>query len=116
MSLEYITLLLICPLDYKNYKVEIKPTFFLAPQDNGYFVLNDVNRYVEENDTDIVSEMINRTEDICSCFLLESFTIFILNPKPTHVVDTPNLDQVGSHVEEVQHVGQRLFGRWETRW
>lgn len=86
---------LICSLDYKNYKAEIKTadaqdsfkdgvivmvtgcltgrdklrrkfaqTFFLAPQDKGYFVLNDVFRYVEENETDTVSEMINGTVDV----------------------------------------------------
>ena len=27
-----------------------------------------------------------------------------MSPKPTHVVDPPNLGQVGSHVEEDQHV------------
>ncbi|XP_060192254.1 nuclear transport factor 2-like isoform X2 [Lycium barbarum] len=88
---------MICSLDYKNYKAEIKTadaqesfkdgvivlvtgcltgkdnlrrkftqTFFLAPQDKGYFVLNDVFRYVEENETDTVSEMVNGTEDVQS--------------------------------------------------
>ncbi|KAK6796872.1 hypothetical protein RDI58_004573 [Solanum bulbocastanum] len=88
---------LICSLDYKNYKTEIKTadaqdsfkdgvivlvtgyltgrdklkrkfaqTFFLAPQDKGYFVLNDVFRYVEESEIDTVSEVINGTEDVQS--------------------------------------------------
>lgn len=121
---------MICSLDYKNYKAEIKTadaqesfkdgvivlvtgcltgkdnlrrkftqTFFLAPQDNGYFVLNDVFRYVEENETDTVSEMINGTEDVQS-------EVLIADPEPTHVVDPPNLDQAGSYAE-VQHVEEK---------
>ncbi|XP_071694693.1 nuclear transport factor 2-like [Rutidosis leptorrhynchoides] len=56
----------ICSLDYTAYKAEIKTAdaqesfkdglkkevyskFFLAQQDKGYFVLNDVFRYVDEN-------------------------------------------------------------------
>ncbi|CAN4081637.1 unnamed protein product [Withania somnifera] len=120
---------MICSLDYKNYKAEIKTadaqdsfkdgvivlvtgcltgkdnlrrkftqTFFLAPQDNGYFVLNDVFRYVEENETDTVSEMINGTEDVQS-------EVLIPDPEPTHV--PPNLDQDGSYAEEVQHVEEK---------
>ena len=81
---------MICSLDYKNYKSEIRTadaqdsfkdgvvvlvtgcltgrdklkrkfaqTFFLAPQDKGYFVLNDVFRYVEDNETDTVLEVLN---------------------------------------------------------
>lgn len=30
-------------------KRKFTQTFFLAPQDNGYFVLNDVFRYVKES-------------------------------------------------------------------
>ncbi|XP_069150373.1 nuclear transport factor 2-like [Solanum lycopersicum] len=122
---------LICSLDYKNYKAEIKSadaqdsfkdgvvnlvtgcltgkdklkrkfaqTFFLAPQDKGYFVLNDVFRYVEDNEIDTVSEVLNGTEDVQS-------EVLTLDPEPTHVVDPLNLDQAGSHAEEVQHVEEK---------
>ncbi|KAK4360711.1 hypothetical protein RND71_019663 [Anisodus tanguticus] len=122
---------MICSLDYKNYKAEIKTadaqesfkdgvivlvtgcltgkdnlrrkftqTFFLAPQDKGYFVLNDVFRYVEENETDTVSEMINGTEDVQSEVLTPDL-------EPTHVVDPPNLNQAGSCAEEVLHVEEK---------
>ncbi|MCD9639710.1 GTPase activating protein (SH3 domain) binding protein [Datura stramonium] len=122
---------LVCSLDYKNYKAEIKTadaqesfkdgvivlvtgcltgkdnlrrkftqTFFLAPQDKGYFVLNDVFRYVEENETDTVSEMINGTEDVQS-------EVLTPDPEPTHVVDPPSLDEAGSYAEEVQHVEEK---------
>lgn len=122
---------LICSLDYKNYKAEIKTadaqdsfkdgvivmvtgcltgrdklrrkfaqTFFLAPQDKGYFVLNDVFRYVEENETDTVSEMINGTVDVQA-------EVLTPDPEPTNVVDPPHLDQPGSYAEEVQHVEEK---------
>ncbi|KAK4257260.1 hypothetical protein QN277_006873 [Acacia crassicarpa] len=41
-------------------------TFFLAPQDKGYYVLNDVFRYIEDKDTlqsNPVSEIINEIEN-----------------------------------------------------
>ncbi|CAN4090637.1 unnamed protein product [Withania somnifera] len=130
---------MICSLDYKNYKAEIKTadaqesfkdgvivlvtgcltgkdnlrrkftqTFFLAPQDNGYFVLNDVFRYVEEDETDTVSEMINGTEDVQS-------EVLIPDPEPTHVVDPPNLDQDGLYAEEVQHVDEKAYDSLKDR-
>lgn len=122
---------LICSLDYKNYKAEIRTadaqdsfkdavvvlvtgcltgrdklkrkfaqTFFLAPQDKGYFVLNDVFRYVEDNEIDTVSEVLNGTEDVQS-------EVLTPDPEPTHVVDPPDLDQAGSPAEEVQHVEEK---------
>ena len=39
-------------------------TFFLAPKHNGYFVLSDIFRYVEENEIDTVSQKINQTEGV----------------------------------------------------
>lgn len=155
---------MICSLDYKNYKAEIKTadaqeshkdgvivlvtgcltgkdnlrrkftqTFFLAPQDKGYFVLNDVFRYVQENETDTVSEIINGTEDVPSevltpdpgwifensiivlvlVILLKSLTIFILIPEPAQVVDPPNLDQAGSYAEEVKNVEEEVHDSLE---
>ncbi|XLR52469.1 hypothetical protein S83_003141 [Arachis hypogaea] len=40
-----------CLTGKDNVKRKFSQTFFLAPQDKGYYVLNDVFRYVEENDT-----------------------------------------------------------------
>ena len=90
---------LICSLDYKNYKAEIRTadaqdsfkdgvvvlvngcltgrdnlkskfaqTFFLAPHEKGYFVLNDVFRYGEDNKIDTISEVLNGTEDASQRF------------------------------------------------
>lgn len=39
-------------------------SFFLAPQDNGYFVLNDIFRYVDENEpTEINPTLVNGTSE-----------------------------------------------------
>ncbi|XP_061364928.1 nuclear transport factor 2 [Gastrolobium bilobum] len=40
-----------CLTGKDNVKRKFSQTFFLAPQDRGYYVLNDVFRYIEENDT-----------------------------------------------------------------
>lgn len=39
-----------CLTGKDNLKRKFTQTFFLAPQDKGYFVLNDVFRYIEENE------------------------------------------------------------------
>ncbi|XP_015579926.1 nuclear transport factor 2 isoform X1 [Ricinus communis] len=39
-----------CLMGKDNLKRKFAQSFFLAPQDNGYFVLNDVFRYVEDNE------------------------------------------------------------------
>lgn len=40
-----------CLTGKDNVGRKFSQTFFLAPQDKGYYVLNDVFRYIEENDT-----------------------------------------------------------------
>ncbi|PHU27502.1 hypothetical protein BC332_05834, partial [Capsicum chinense] len=42
-----------------NMRKQFTQTFFLAPQDKGYFVLNDVLRFVEQNEIDNSSETVN---------------------------------------------------------
>ena len=48
-----------------NVKRKFGQTFFLAPQDNGYFVLNDIFTYIEENKSLLVNsasvDVINET-------------------------------------------------------
>ena len=39
-----------CLMGKDNLKRKFAQSFFLAPQDNGYFVLNDVFRYVEDGE------------------------------------------------------------------
>ncbi|GFP90411.1 putative g3bp-like protein [Phtheirospermum japonicum] len=119
---------IICSLDYKNYKAEIKTadsqgsfkdgvivlvtgcltgkdnlrrkftqTFFLAPQDKGYYVLNDVFRYVEESEPDTSTEVGIVIDDTPSTTLTQ-------NPEPDQVVDPPKPDHATPHVEETETV------------
>lgn len=39
-----------CLTGKDNLRRQFAQSFFLAPQDNGYFVLNDVFRYLDENE------------------------------------------------------------------
>lgn len=47
-----------------NMRKQFTQTFFLAPQDKGYFVLNDVLRFVEQNEIDNSSETVNAVKDV----------------------------------------------------
>ncbi|KAL3624068.1 hypothetical protein CASFOL_032884 [Castilleja foliolosa] len=118
---------IICSLDYKNYKAEIRTadaqgsyqdgvillvtgcltgtdnlkkkftqTFFLAPQDKGFYVLNDVFRYIEESEPDISVEVVTGVDGTSSSSAATH------DPEPAQVVVSPNLDQIISQVDEVE--------------
>ncbi|KAM7516703.1 hypothetical protein LguiA_006286 [Lonicera macranthoides] len=121
----------ICSLDYNNYKAEIKTadaqesyqdgvivlvtgcltgtdnlrrkftqSFFLAPQDKGFFVLNDVFRYIEESEPLETKTTDYGVDDNSSVSLTAV-------PEPSHIPDSPMLDQETSHVEETQMVEEK---------
>lgn len=49
-------------------KKDFTRSFFLAPQENGYFVLNDIFRYVDEDDHQLVNAKLpNGTATPLSC-------------------------------------------------
>ncbi|XP_059642491.1 nuclear transport factor 2-like isoform X2 [Cornus florida] len=87
-----------CLTGKDNLRRKFAQTFFLAPQDKGYFVLNDVFRYVEESglfESNTVT--INGTDDTQSAIITPV-------PEPARVLDPPMLDPASSLVEEVQNV------------
>lgn len=47
---EVIVLVTGCLTGNDNLRRKFMQTIFLAPQDNGFFVLSDVYRYIEENE------------------------------------------------------------------
>lgn len=57
-----------CLTGKDNLRRKFAQSFFLAPQDNGYFVLNDVFRYVED-DEPLDDHAINGVEDVKSVTL-----------------------------------------------
>lgn len=54
-----------CLTGKDNLRRNFTQTFFLAPQDSGYFVLNDVCRYIE-NVEPLETNNVNQTEDLPS--------------------------------------------------
>ena len=60
-----------CLTGKDNMRRKFVQTFFLAPQDTGYYVLNDVFRYVEETTSDGLSEMATVAHDTPSSALTQ---------------------------------------------
>ncbi|KAL2321497.1 hypothetical protein Fmac_025876 [Flemingia macrophylla] len=84
-----------CLTGKDNVRRRFSQTFFLAPQDKGYYVLNDVFRYIEENDTPQLSaasvNVINENAE--AVHVPESEDTHV----PEHLVeDTSTLEQVES--------------------
>lgn len=53
-----------CLTGTDNVRRKFTQAFFLAPQEKGYFVLNDIFRYVDESDeSGIPSESVNGTDN-----------------------------------------------------
>ncbi|XP_059293860.1 nuclear transport factor 2-like [Lycium ferocissimum] len=95
-----------CLTGKDNMRKRFTQTFFLAPQDKGYFVLNDVLRYVEETETDNSSKMVNGVEDVPPVSLTP-------DPEPVHLLDPPNHRQPSSHGEEIPIVEEVVHGSLE---
>ncbi|KAK1423353.1 hypothetical protein QVD17_18652 [Tagetes erecta] len=79
-----------------NQRKKFIQSFFLAPQDKGYFVLNDVFRYVDESkpteDKHVVAEEINDNQTTS------------LIPGPPDTIDSPLPDVASVHKEEAPSV------------
>lgn len=90
-----------------NTRKQFTQTFFLAPQDKGYFVLNDVLRYAEQNETDNSSEIVNGVKDVAPVPLTP-------DPEPVHVLEPPNHRQPSSHAEDIQIVEEVVHGSLEN--
>ncbi|KAF1872910.1 hypothetical protein Lal_00016015 [Lupinus albus] len=72
-----------CLTGTDNLKRKFTQSFFLAPQDKGYFVLNDVFRYVDEyNSVDIESVPANDAEESGPAAAV------IPEPEPNHVPES----------------------------
>lgn len=56
-----------------NVRKKFTQTFFLAPQEKGYFVLNDIFRYIEENEAvENISEPVNAVNEASQAAVLPS--------------------------------------------
>ncbi|XP_048335261.2 nuclear transport factor 2 isoform X1 [Ziziphus jujuba] len=118
-----------CLTGKDNLKRKFAQSFFLAPQDNGYYVLNDVFRYVEEVEQ-LESGTVNGVDaaappstllDIRTwqvCYLVSFVVYFTLNsyivPKkifaePNHVPDPPAPDPATAHEDADQIVVEKAY-------
>ncbi|KAK4477569.1 hypothetical protein RD792_016802 [Penstemon davidsonii] len=90
-----------CLTGKDNLRRKFTQSFFLAPQDKGYYVLNDVFRYVEEIESDISEGSVVKTDDTTSSSLAQ-------DPEPAQVVDANNANKTTSLVEEVKTIENKV--------
>ncbi|CAN6571918.1 unnamed protein product [Malus baccata var. baccata] len=81
-----------CLTGKDNLKRKFAQSFFLAPQDNGFFVLNDVFRFVEDGDL-LENHSVNEVNDAATILSSQ-------DPEATHVPDPPAPDLETTQVEE----------------
>ncbi|KAM5581198.1 nuclear transport factor 2 [Rosa sericea] len=88
-----------CLTSKDNLKRKFAQSFFLAPQENGFFVLNDVFRYVEDGEL-LKNHSVNN----------DATTVHLNQERePTHVPDPPAPDLETNQVEEDQIVIEKAF-------
>ncbi|KAI8534125.1 hypothetical protein RHMOL_Rhmol10G0064200 [Rhododendron molle] len=92
-----------CLTGMDDIRRKFTQTFFLAPQDKGYFVLNDVFRYVED------SEPLESNKVIVNG--IHDAPLASITPDPEPVYDPPEVDSTTSLIEEVQvqHVEEKFY-------
>ncbi|XVE83679.1 hypothetical protein DITRI_Ditri16bG0105900 [Diplodiscus trichospermus] len=87
-----------------NLKRKFAQSFFLAPQDNGYFVLNDVFRYVEDGEAYGEASENHKVNGVHDAPRVPS----ALEPEPTQVLDPSAPDPATAFVEENQNVVEQV--------
>ncbi|XP_039026185.1 nuclear transport factor 2-like isoform X2 [Hibiscus syriacus] len=83
-----------------NLKRNFAQSFFLAPQDNGYFVLNDVFRYVEDGES-LENQKVNGVYDAPG-------VPSSAEHEPTQGMDPSATDATAALVEENQNVAEQV--------
>ncbi|XP_015879817.3 nuclear transport factor 2 isoform X1 [Ziziphus jujuba] len=90
-----------CLTSKDNLKRKFAQSFFLAPQDNGYYVLNDVFRYVEDVEQ-LESGAVNGVDAAAAPSLISE-------PEPNHVPDPAALDPATAHEDADQIVVEKAY-------
>lgn len=90
-----------CLTGKDNLRRKFAQSFFLAPQDNGYFVLNDVFRYVDDGEL-LEKYSVNSIDDAPAAPSIPDLDL-------TRISDPPAPDLVISHVEEDQNISERVY-------
>ncbi|OVA14605.1 RNA recognition motif domain [Macleaya cordata] len=87
-----------------NVVKKFTQSFFLAPQDKGYFVLNDVFRYVDENELlEAGPVLVNGTSESITAAPMTP------DPEPSHVPDHPVPDPITPIVEKELNNGEEVY-------
>ncbi|KAL7094641.1 hypothetical protein ACP275_11G116700 [Erythranthe tilingii] len=89
-----------CLTGKDNMQTKFAQTFFLAPQDKGYYVLNDVFRYVDESDPQISAVVPIVADDIPSSTMTQ-------DQEPVQVVDPLEPDHTTPHMEEIKTIEEK---------
>ncbi|XP_039009273.1 nuclear transport factor 2-like [Hibiscus syriacus] len=89
-----------CLTGKDNLKRKFAQSFFLAPQDNGYFVLNDVFRYVEDGES-LENQKVNGVYDVPRVPSASEH-------EPSQGVDPSPTDAATALVEENQNVVEQV--------
>nr|DAD35057.1 TPA_asm: hypothetical protein HUJ06_005697 [Nelumbo nucifera] len=92
-----------CLTGKDNVRKKFTQLFFLAPQEKGYFVLNDVFRFVDQNEAQAINPV--SVNDVGVGASASSLT---QEPEPTHVPDRPVLYPTTSHTEEDLNNGKEV--------
>ncbi|KAK4271915.1 hypothetical protein QN277_020538 [Acacia crassicarpa] len=90
-----------CLTGKDNLRRQFAQSFFLAPQDSGYFVLNDVFRYLEES-VPSDKHSFNAVDDATDVHIIS-------DPDPGHVSDPSAPDPANSHVNEDQNGAENAY-------
>nr|GMD35797.1 putative G3BP-like protein isoform X1 [Ipomoea batatas] len=92
-----------CLTGRDNVRKKFTQTFFLAPQEKGYFVLNDIFRYIEENEAvENISEPVNAVNEASQAAVLPS------DPEPVHAPDDSTYDPATTIASEELHNGAEV--------
>lgn len=89
-----------CLTGKDNLRRKFTQTFFLAPQDKGYYVQNDVFRYVEESEPATSAVVGVEDDETVSSTLAE-------DQEPAQVINPPKPDLVTSQGEEIETNGEK---------
>ncbi|CAM8991206.1 unnamed protein product [Rhodiola kirilowii] len=89
-----------CLTGKNNLKRNFTQTFFLAPQDNGYFVLNDVCRYIEDA-SPLGTNHVNHTNDIPDQLApVSEPALVVISPEPVPAVPSAHIVNVVEKTHE----------------
>ncbi|XP_038695064.1 nuclear transport factor 2-like [Tripterygium wilfordii] len=90
-----------CLTGKDNLRLKFAQSFFLAPQDNGFFVLNDVFRYLEDSEP-LETQSVNHTDNVHTLPTISALD-------PASVPDPPAPDPATSILDEDRNIAEEAY-------